>query len=130
MTLPTSASAFPFLEFQIRPALVGKHGFIVPREQVAWAIINREGMNAESARMSHHFHTPTAQGRSRINVRDFYLFRGQPGFTVTAMTVNPDAGRSASDTFRDEGLYAFRFDLNQWRRSGGIVVPREFGAVL
>ena len=29
-----------------------------------------------------------------------------------AMTVNPDAGLSAPDTFRDEGLYAFRFDLN------------------
>ncbi len=28
------------------------------------------------------------------------------------MTVNPDAGISAPDTFRDEGLYAFRFDLN------------------
>ena len=29
-----------------------------------------------------------------------------------AMTVNPDAGLSAPDTFRDEGLYAFRFDLD------------------
>jgi len=29
-----------------------------------------------------------------------------------AMTVNPDAGVSSPDTFRDEGLYAFRFDLN------------------
>ena len=29
-----------------------------------------------------------------------------------ALTVNPDAGLSAPDTFRDEGLYAIRFDLN------------------
>jgi len=29
-----------------------------------------------------------------------------------AMTVNPNAGQSAPDTFRDEGLYAFRFDLD------------------
>jgi hypothetical protein len=28
-----------------------------------------------------------------------------------AMTVNPDADLSAPDTFRPEGLYAFRFDL-------------------
>ncbi len=29
-----------------------------------------------------------------------------------AMTVNPNAGQSAPDTFREEGLYAFRFDLD------------------
>lgn len=29
-----------------------------------------------------------------------------------AMTVNADAGISAPDTFRSEGIYAFRFDLN------------------
>ena len=29
-----------------------------------------------------------------------------------AMTVNPDAGVSSPDTFREEGLYAFRFDLD------------------
>jgi hypothetical protein len=47
--------------------------------------------NAESVRMSHHFDTPTAREDSRINVCDFYLFRERPGFTVMAMTVNPDA---------------------------------------
>jgi Domain of unknown function (DUF4331) len=62
--------------------------------------------------MSHHFDTPTAREDPRINVCDFYLFGGRPGFTVMAMTVNPDAGRSGPDTFRDDGLYAFRFDLN------------------
>jgi uncharacterized protein DUF4331 len=62
--------------------------------------------------MSHHFDTPTAQEDPRINICDFYLFQGQPGTTVMAMTVNPNAGISAPDTFRDEGLYAFRFDLN------------------
>jgi hypothetical protein len=29
-----------------------------------------------------------------------------------AMTVNPGAGVSAPDSFREEGIYAFRFDLN------------------
>lgn len=62
--------------------------------------------------MSHHFDTPTAKEDPRINVCDFYLFRGRPGTTVMALTVNPDAGVSAPDTFRDDGIYAFRFDLN------------------
>jgi Domain of unknown function (DUF4331) len=62
--------------------------------------------------VSHHFDTPTAQRDPRINVCDFYLFQGAPGTTVMAMTVNPDAGLSAPDTFHEEGLYAFRFDLN------------------
>ena len=62
--------------------------------------------------MSHHFDTPTANEDPRINVCDLYLFAGTPGTTVMAMTVNPDAGLSGPDTFRDEGLYAFRFDLN------------------
>jgi hypothetical protein len=48
----------------------------------------------------------------RVNVCDFYLFAGGPGRTVMAMTVNPDAGISAPDSFREEGLYAFRFDNN------------------
>ena len=62
--------------------------------------------------MSHHFDTPTAKEDPRINICDFYLFKGAPGTTVMAMTVNPDAARLAPDTFRDEGIYAFRFDLN------------------
>ena len=49
--------------------------------------------------MSHHFDTPTAREDPRINVCDFYLFDGAPGATVMAMTVNPDAGLSAPDSF-------------------------------
>jgi hypothetical protein len=62
--------------------------------------------------MSHHFDTPTALKDPRINVCDMYLFAGRPGATVMAMTVNPDAGMSSPDTFHEEGLYAFRFDLD------------------
>ena len=29
-----------------------------------------------------------------------------------AMTVNPNAGTKAPDTFHEEGLHAFRFDVN------------------
>jgi hypothetical protein len=61
--------------------------------------------------MSHHFDNPNAGDDPRLNINDFYLFGGS-GRTVMAMTVNPDAGLSAPDTLRDEGLYAFRFDMN------------------
>jgi hypothetical protein len=62
--------------------------------------------------MSHHFDTPSAREDPRINICDFYIFEGSADTTVMAMTVNPDARLSAPDTFREEGLYAFRFDLN------------------
>jgi hypothetical protein len=78
--------------------------------------------------MSHHFDTPTAREDPRINVCDFYLFRGRPGFAVMAMTVNPNAGQAAPDTFRDEGLYAFRFDLNGDAREE-LSFKVRFGAV-
>jgi hypothetical protein len=78
--------------------------------------------------MSHHFDTPTAQQDPRINVCDFYLFRGRTGTTVMAMTVNPDAGISAPDTFRDEGLYVFRFDLDSNAREE-LSFKVRFGAV-
>ena len=78
--------------------------------------------------MSHHFDTPTAREDPRINVCDFYLFRGRPGSTVMAMTVNPNAGQSAPDTFRDEGLYAFRFDLDGDARED-LSFSVRFGAV-
>jgi Domain of unknown function (DUF4331) len=62
--------------------------------------------------MSHHFDTPTAREDPRINVCDFYLFQGGPGSAVMAMTVNADAGVGAPESFRDEAIYAFRFDLD------------------
>ena len=78
--------------------------------------------------MSHHFDTPTAKEDPRLNVCDFYLFDGPPGTTVMVLTVNPDAGLSAPDTFRDEGLYAFRFDLNGDAREE-VTFKFRFGAV-
>jgi hypothetical protein len=78
--------------------------------------------------MSHHFDTPTALEDPRINVCDFYLFRGDRGMTVIAMTMNPDAGMSAPDTFREEGLYAFRFDLISDAREE-LTFKAQFGAV-
>jgi hypothetical protein len=62
--------------------------------------------------MSHHFDTKLAREDPSLNICDFYLFDGLKGKTVMVMTVNPDAGLSASDTLHPEGLYAFRFDLN------------------
>jgi hypothetical protein len=77
--------------------------------------------------MSHHFDTPTAKEDPRINICDFYLFRGRPGTTVMALTVNSNAGVSAPDTFRDEALYAFRFDTNRDLRED-VVFKVQFGA--
>jgi hypothetical protein len=34
--------------------------------------------------MSHHFDTPTAKEDPRINICDFYLFRGRPGILAVA----------------------------------------------
>jgi hypothetical protein len=62
--------------------------------------------------MSHHFDIRIAREDPSLNLCDFYLFEGTPGHTVMIMTVNPDAGLSASDVFHMEALYAFRFDLN------------------
>jgi hypothetical protein len=62
--------------------------------------------------MSHHFDTALAREDPRLNILDLYLFRGRAGTTVMAMTVNPNAGTRAPDTFHEEGLYAFRFDVN------------------
>lgn len=45
-----------------------------------------------------------------------------------ALTVNPDAGLSAPDTFRDEAIYAFRFDLNGDSREE-LAFKIKFGAV-
>ncbi len=77
--------------------------------------------------MSHHFDTPTAKEDPRINICDFYLFRGRPGTTVMALTVNPNAGVGAPDTFRDEGLYAFRFDTDRDLRED-VTFKVQFGA--
>lgn len=78
--------------------------------------------------MSHHFDTPTAREDPRINVCDFYLFQGHPGTAVMAMTVNPDAGVSAPVWFRDEAIYAFRFDLDDDHREE-ITFKVRFGEV-
>ena len=77
--------------------------------------------------MSHHFDTPTAKEDPRINICDFYLFRGRPGTTVMALTVNPNAGVGAPDTFRDEAVYAFRFDTDRDLRED-VAFKVQFGA--
>src|ERR1700719_2613403 len=78
--------------------------------------------------MSHHFDTAIAREDPRLNLLDFYLFRGQSGTTVMAMTVNPNAGTKAPDTFHEEGLYAFRFDVNDDAREE-VTFKIRFGEV-
>jgi hypothetical protein len=62
--------------------------------------------------MSHHFDSKLARDNPSLSICDMYLFKGTPGSTVMIMTVNADVGLSASDTFPEEGLYAFRFDVD------------------
>lgn len=62
--------------------------------------------------MSHHFDTPTVREDPRLNLCDMYLFAGSPDTTVMAMTVNPAANAESSTPFRDEAVYAFRFDTD------------------
>ena len=45
-----------------------------------------------------------------------------------ALTVNPDAGVGGPDAFREEGLYAFRFDLNDDAREE-VTFKIRFGEV-
>jgi Domain of unknown function (DUF4331) len=78
--------------------------------------------------MSHHFDTPTAREDPRINLCDFYLFGRTPGTVTMALTVNPDAGVGGPDTFREEGLYSFRFDLNADTRED-VTFKIRFGKV-
>src|ERR1700730_9946766 len=88
---------------------VQQEGFGLPSSPVLASKI--VSVQQKGYSMSHHYDTPTAREDPRICVNDFYLFDGAAGTTVMAMTVNADAGLSGPDTFRDEGLYAFRFDL-------------------
>jgi hypothetical protein len=66
----------------------------------------------KATHMSHHFDTPTGREDPRLNLCDFYLFAGRPGTTVMIMTVNPVADSADRPLFRDEGIYAFRFDTD------------------
>lgn len=63
--------------------------------------------------MSHHFDTPTGREDPRLNLCDFYLLAGRAaGTTVMAMTVNPAANADTAAPFRDDAVYAFRFDTD------------------
>jgi hypothetical protein len=62
--------------------------------------------------MSHHFDSKLGRENPALSICDAYLFEGAPGRTVMAMTVNADVGLSSPDVLPDEGLYAFRFDLD------------------
>jgi Domain of unknown function (DUF4331) len=77
--------------------------------------------------MSHHFDTTTARQDPRLNICDYYLFQAQPGRTVMILAVNPAAGRDSA-TFHEEGLYAFRFDLDGDAREE-LAFKIRFGAV-
>jgi hypothetical protein len=79
--------------------------------------------------VSHHFDTPTAREDPRLNLCDVYLFPGTAATTVMAMTVNPAANADTVAPFRDEAIYAFRFDTNGDRRED-VSFKVKFGEVI
>src|ERR1700754_4473903 len=63
--------------------------------------------------MSHHFDTPTVREDPRLNLCDLYVFSAAaPETTALVMTANPSAGADTTAPFRDEAVYAFRFDTD------------------
>ncbi|MCD0484057.1 DUF4331 domain-containing protein [Streptacidiphilus sp. ASG 303] len=62
--------------------------------------------------MSHHLDSPLARSDVRLDITDFYVFRGETG-TVFAINVSPSiAGEDAPRGFHPEGRYEFRIDGN------------------
>jgi Domain of unknown function (DUF4331) len=80
--------------------------------------------------LSHHFDTPTGREDPRLNLADFYLFAGStPATTTMVMTVNPAANAGTAAPFRDEAVYAFRFDTDGDRRED-VSFKVRFGEVI
>jgi hypothetical protein len=62
--------------------------------------------------MSHHLDSPQARVDVRLDITDYYVFRGQTG-TVFALKVDPSiAGPDALRGFHPEGRYEFRIDVD------------------
>jgi hypothetical protein len=60
--------------------------------------------------MSHHLDSPQARADVRLDITDYYVFRGQTG-TVFAVNVDPSiAGPDARRGFHPEARYEFRID--------------------
>jgi len=60
--------------------------------------------------MSHHLDCPQARADVRLDITDYYVFRGQAG-TVFAVNVDPSiAGPDAPRGFHPEARYEFRID--------------------
>jgi hypothetical protein len=90
----------------------------------------RRNRTKEASTLSHHFDTPTAREDPRLNLCDFYLFAGSAAATTAmAMTVNPAADAKTVAPFRDEAVYAFRFDTDG-DRCEDVSFKARFGEIL
>jgi hypothetical protein len=62
--------------------------------------------------MSHHLDSPQARADVRLDITDYYLFRGQTG-TVFAVNIDPSiAGPDAPRGFHPDARYEFRIDAD------------------
>jgi Domain of unknown function (DUF4331) len=90
----------------------------------------RHNCTKEASTLSHHFDTPTAREDPRLNLCDFYLFAGSAaGTTAMAMTVNPAANADTVAPFRNDAVYAFRFDTDS-DRCEDVSFKARFGEIL
>jgi len=64
--------------------------------------------------MSHHFDSPTAREDGRLDLTDFFCFRGElRDHSVFVIMLAPDAGNSSPAEFRaDAGLYELKVDTD------------------
>lgn len=62
--------------------------------------------------MSHHLDSPLARQDIRLDITDFYAFRGETGTALVINVCHSLGGQVAAPGFHPEGMYEFKVDLN------------------
>lgn len=62
--------------------------------------------------MSHHLDSPIARQDIRLDITDFYLFRGEKGTVFVINVCHSIAGPIPAPGYHPEGMYEFKVDLN------------------
>lgn len=77
--------------------------------------------------MSHHLDSPAALRDVRLDITDFYVFRGERGTVFVVNVNNSISGPEAPQGFHHEGRYEFRIDTDADARQD-VVYRFVFGA--
>ena len=62
--------------------------------------------------MAHHLDSPIARQDIRLDITDFFLFRGETGTVFLIDVCHSIAGEIPSPGYHPEGMYEFKIDLN------------------